>query len=187
MVAAYIAKYATKAAEDFGLHSTVRTSSMAHTAGLRPHTVALMSAAEELGGLEHYSGMIRWLHMLGFRGHFTTKSRSFSVTLGALRQARRDYQASRRQQPAESFDPPVTPVTPGAGQLDTPDCGGTLLDPATESELSTGGDPEEVIEVVGDWKFLGLGYTTPGDALLAAHAYADHLVDRSLAREAARR
>ena len=29
--------------------------------------------------------------MLGFRGHFATKSRRYSTTLGRLRQARRDY------------------------------------------------------------------------------------------------
>lgn len=29
-----------------------------------------------------------WAHMLGFRGHFSTKSRRYSTTLGALRDAR---------------------------------------------------------------------------------------------------
>ena len=33
-----------------------------------------------------------WAHMLGFRGHFSTKSRSYSTTLGALRAARADFQ-----------------------------------------------------------------------------------------------
>ncbi len=32
--------------------------------------------------------------MLGFRGHFSTKSRRYSTTLGALRQARADYRAA---------------------------------------------------------------------------------------------
>ena len=32
----------------------------------------------------------QWAHMLGFRGHFSTKSRHYSTTLGALRQARAD-------------------------------------------------------------------------------------------------
>ncbi|MBN3585408.1 hypothetical protein JYB64_23750, partial [Algoriphagus aestuarii] len=32
-------------------------------------------------------------HTLGFRGHFLTKSRSYSTTFGALRQARIDYSA----------------------------------------------------------------------------------------------
>jgi len=80
MVAAYIAKYATKAAEDFGLDSTVRTAAMAERAGLRPHVAAMVLAAERLSELPEYAGLLRWVHMLGFRGHFTTKSRRFSVT-----------------------------------------------------------------------------------------------------------
>jgi len=32
--------------------------------------------------------------MLGFRGHFSTKSRRHSTTLGALRQVRADYRAA---------------------------------------------------------------------------------------------
>jgi hypothetical protein len=35
----------------------------------------------------------RWVHMLGFRGHFVTKSRGYSTTLGALRDARAAYRA----------------------------------------------------------------------------------------------
>jgi hypothetical protein len=90
MVAAYIAKYAAKAAEDFGLDSSVRTAQIAREAGLRPHVAAMVLAAEQLSTLPEYDGLLRWVHMLGFRGHFTTKSRRFSVTLGSLRQARRD-------------------------------------------------------------------------------------------------
>ncbi|MFI1957106.1 replication initiator [Streptomyces althioticus] len=30
----------------------------------------------------------KWPHMLGFRGHFSTKTRAYSTTLGALRAAR---------------------------------------------------------------------------------------------------
>jgi hypothetical protein len=33
--------------------------------------------------------------MLGFRGHFSSKSRHYSTTLGALRQARADYRAAQ--------------------------------------------------------------------------------------------
>jgi hypothetical protein len=36
-----------------------------------------------------------WAHMLGFRGHFSSKSRRYSTTLGALRQARADYRAAQ--------------------------------------------------------------------------------------------
>jgi len=33
-----------------------------------------------------------WAHMLGFRGHFSTKSRRYSITLGSLRADRAAYQ-----------------------------------------------------------------------------------------------
>jgi len=33
----------------------------------------------------------QWVHMLGFRGHFVTKSRGYSTTLGELRAARATY------------------------------------------------------------------------------------------------
>ncbi|WP_437007562.1 replication initiator [Streptomyces sp. enrichment culture] len=39
----------------------------------------------------------RWAHMLGFRGHFSTKSRRHSTTLGELRQARADYRARQER------------------------------------------------------------------------------------------
>jgi hypothetical protein len=40
-----------------------------------------------------------WAHMLGFRGHFSTKTRHYSTTLGALRTARAEY---RRAQSAQA-------------------------------------------------------------------------------------
>ena len=36
-----------------------------------------------------------WAHMLGFRGHYSTRSRCYSTTLTALRQARRDWRDQR--------------------------------------------------------------------------------------------
>jgi hypothetical protein len=35
----------------------------------------------------------QWTHMLGFRGHFVTKSRYYSTTLGELRDARAQWRA----------------------------------------------------------------------------------------------
>ena len=37
----------------------------------------------------------RWAHTLGFRGHWLTKSRRYSTTLGALRSARAVWSANR--------------------------------------------------------------------------------------------
>ncbi|HEY5151464.1 MAG TPA: replication initiator [Mycobacterium sp.] len=188
MVAAYIAKYATKAAEDFGLDSTVRTAAIAERAGLRPHVAAMVLAAEHLAQLPEYAGLLRWVHMLGFRGHFTTKSRRFSVTLGSLRQARRDYRAAH----SDNHEPPATDTA----AIDTTaiDTGWPELDPQPglwDDEIAGPSFDdlavdEEVVPVVGEWRFLGLGYTTPGDALLAAYEHADHLAALEFLRMEAR-
>ncbi|WP_435867293.1 replication initiator [Streptosporangium canum] len=48
-----------------------------------------------LGDLPGYRDvpLRRWAHMLGYGGHFSTKSRRYSVTLGALRRVRADHRA----------------------------------------------------------------------------------------------
>lgn len=46
--------------------------------------------------------------MLGFRGHFSTKSRRYSTTLGALRDARAEW---RRAQAAATTTPDNAPGT----------------------------------------------------------------------------
>jgi hypothetical protein len=43
----------------------------------------------------------QWVHMLGFRGHFVTKSRSYSTNLGELRAARAAYRAHQDQPPED--------------------------------------------------------------------------------------
>lgn len=38
-------------------------------------------------------GLRRWSHMLGFRGHFLTKSRAYSTTFATIRGARAQHRA----------------------------------------------------------------------------------------------
>jgi hypothetical protein len=45
----------------------------------------------------------RWVHMLGFRGHFVTKSRGYPTNLDELRAARATYQADR-DEPSDAAD-----------------------------------------------------------------------------------
>ena len=97
-VAAYIAKYATKSAEDFGLGGQRITPATLPYLGLSGHVETTVRTAWELGGTPDYVGLRRWLHMAGFRGHFASKSRRYSTTLGAIRGERRAY---RQRQAAE--------------------------------------------------------------------------------------
>jgi len=49
-------------------------------------------------------GLNRWTHTLGYRGHFLTKSRRYSVTFTSLRRARTEYRRAQRH-PGGELDP----------------------------------------------------------------------------------
>jgi hypothetical protein len=57
-------------------------------------------------------GLAGWVHMLGFRGHFVTKSRGYSTNLGTLRADRAAYRAKQDQpdQADDVADEDSTPV-----------------------------------------------------------------------------
>ncbi|HET7477848.1 MAG TPA: replication initiator [Dermatophilaceae bacterium] len=145
-VAAYIAKYATKAAADLPTDQADRSDHLRRLkATLRDLAGrAAITAIAGTGTAEDdaYKGWSRWGDMFGFRGHLATKSRRYSTTLGRLRQARRDY--TRRHMPTDSAGPVVHV---GDDQDDA---------------------QEETTLVVGSWRFAGMGWLTAGDAALAA-------------------
>jgi hypothetical protein len=89
--ARYIAKYATKSAEDFGPGERRITPEALSLLDVPNHVGKLVRVAWELGEHPAYEGLRRWVHMLGFRGHFASKSRRYSTTLGAIRGERRAY------------------------------------------------------------------------------------------------
>jgi hypothetical protein len=100
-VAAYIAKYATKGAETAtgALDRRIRLIAELAQHDITDHARRLIRTAWALGArkdLEHLR-LRAWAHMLGFRGHFSTKSRRYSTTLGALRTARAEHQAAQRR------------------------------------------------------------------------------------------
>jgi hypothetical protein len=81
----------SKAAENAGgadrrLRSAYEIGQLAVT----DHARSMMATAWALGGLPQFEHLrLRaWAHMLGFRGHFLTKARRYSVTFGALRTVR---------------------------------------------------------------------------------------------------
>ena len=96
-LAGYIAKYATKStgAVDGGEGPDRPIRDGAHIPHLdvSPHHRRMIETAWRLGGLPQYEhlNLQRWAHMLGFRGHFLTKSRAYSITFGAIRQERRAW------------------------------------------------------------------------------------------------
>ncbi|MGW2938440.1 replication initiator protein RepSA [Streptomyces sp. NPDC001156] len=98
-VASYVAKYATKAAETTGTvdRRIGELSELDKLPGLPAHTRRLIEACWDLDGAYPDRLLAKWAHMLGFRSHFSTKSRHYSTTLGALRQVRADYRARQER------------------------------------------------------------------------------------------
>jgi hypothetical protein len=98
-VAGYIAKYATKGTESFGpaldrrIRNPRQLTRVEHD--LNPHIASLVRACWQLGAEPGLAPLrLRaWAHMLGFGGHWTTKSRRYSTTMGALRRARATWTA----------------------------------------------------------------------------------------------
>jgi hypothetical protein len=156
-VAGYIAKYATKSTESFGsgLDRRLTGDDLEHLELLPAHVAELVRAAWELGGRPELEGLrLRaWAHMLGFRGHWATKSRRYSTTFTVLRRTRVAF-AKRRQ----ARD-------------------GIPLDAWGRPE-----DDQGVI-VVATWVFIGAGYETEGERWLALSAAARAREQRRIARE----
>ncbi|QIP85493.1 replication initiation protein [Streptomyces sp. Tu 2975] len=95
-VASYVAKYATKAAESTGsLDRRIGNREVLDLLDVPDHPRRLIEACLDLAPLYPDRKLDAWAHMLGFRGHFSTKSRRYSTTLGALRQIRADYRAAQ--------------------------------------------------------------------------------------------
>ena len=97
-VAAYVAKYATKAAECTGtLDRRITPADRIDRLLIREHARRHIAECLRLGklpGLDHLR-LAAWAHMLGFRGHFSTKSRAYSITLSSLRADRAAHQRAQ--------------------------------------------------------------------------------------------
>ncbi|WP_342773642.1 replication initiator, partial [Nocardioides guangzhouensis] len=97
-----------------------------------------------------YAKLGDWVHMLGFRGHFGTKSRRSSMTLTALRRARRRAQALIAQHRAD----------------------GRPLDLAALEADLLAHDHDETTLAIGHWTYTGTGWHTEAQAVLANAAAA---------------
>jgi hypothetical protein len=89
-------KYATKstgAIADDGADRPIRDGEHIAYLDVTPHHRHMIETAWRLGGLEQYQSLNlrRWAHMLGFRGHFLTKSRAYSITFTTIRAERRSW------------------------------------------------------------------------------------------------
>ena len=156
-VAGYVAKYATKGTEAAGVTLDQRVCEV-ELEGLDvpAHVAELVRACWELGARPSLARLRlrKWAHMLGFGGHFSTKSRRYSTTLTALRRARAAFAARRRRH--------------------------QLAELAGYSRRET--VEAEAVMVLARWRYLGSGYQTEGEAWLARSAAADAREQRRVAR-----
>jgi hypothetical protein len=93
-LAAYIAKYATKGTgKSEAADRPIRSQLDIDHLKVSEHHRRIIQTAWDLGGLAEYEdlNLRRWAHMLGFRGHFLTKSRHYSTTFKVIRGDRRAY------------------------------------------------------------------------------------------------
>jgi hypothetical protein len=157
-VAGYIAKYATKATESLGsaLDRRLTADDLDRLDGLPAHVAELVRACWELGGRQELEGLrLRaWAHMLGFGGHWSTKSRRYSTTFTALRRARVAFAKRRRARD------------------------GIPLDAWGRAE-----DDDQAAVVIASWSYVGSGYATEGERWLALSAAARAREQRQVARE----
>ncbi|MFI2632106.1 replication initiator [Streptomyces collinus] len=136
-VAGYVAKYATKNAEGAGtvdrtlmcrpcqgrgyvrgpdgfrdLCEDCEGTGQAEAIKALPvhrHVRQMIRTAWDLGNLPEFADLKlwKWAHMLGFRGHFSSKSRAYSTTLGALRDVRRAWRLAQAEAARDRAGLPV--------------------------------------------------------------------------------
>jgi hypothetical protein len=104
-----------------------------------PHLARLVRTCWELGAHPALAALrLRaWAHALGFRGHWSTRSRRYWTTFTALRRARVIHATRRRLRGAEPLD-------------------------AWGRRAS-----EEAAVVLGTWSFVGRGYSDNDSAYMA--------------------
>ena len=107
-VANYIAKYATKALDAPGIPDRpLRSALDIEALRCSRHYRQMITTAWQLGGGKLGPGrsrLCKWAHMLGYGGHFLTKSRRYSTTFGVLRRARTEHRRQQRH-PSGERDP----------------------------------------------------------------------------------
>ena len=148
-VAGYLAKYATKSADDTGPGGTVHGQRIRATIRDLAQRAGLASVHGH-DGADDYLLLGKWVDMLGFRGHFASKSRRYAITLTALRRARR--RASMLIAEARESRRPLDLA-------------------ALEADLLADADDDTTL-VIGRWTYAGAGWDNDAEQALALSAAA---------------
>nr|WP_232315773.1 replication initiator [Mycobacterium celatum] len=154
-VAAYLAKYTTKSVAEFGIAARRISPAAIGDLDISAHIRRILSTLAKLATLPGHTAMLGWLHTLGYRGHITTKSRRYSVTMTALRAVRHRWRIQRADQPERE------------------DC---QDNPRDQQDWSS--SPCEL----SDWRIDGAGHRNDGERLLVHTAALRAREQRYLAR-----
>jgi hypothetical protein len=160
-VAAYIAKYATKGAETTTgtLDHRLRLLAELATHDITDHARHMIHTAWHLATKQRHAHLRlrQWAHMLGFRGHFSTRTRHYSTTLAHLRAERTAWRTSRpdtQTTAPASAEPPAgqtggSPVGDQAGHS-------TDLAPGHRNIAGQRVDSDTTL-VISHWQYAGTG------------------------------
>jgi hypothetical protein len=164
-VAAYIAKYATKGAETTTgtLDHRLRFLAELLTHDITDHARRMIHTAWYLATKRQHAHLRlrQWAHMLGFRGHFSTRTRHYSTTLTHLRAERTTWRTNR---------PDTQTPTPPSAETQAGQTGGNPIgDQAQHStDLTAGHRPghrniagqrvdSDTTLVISHWQYAGTG------------------------------
>ncbi|WP_323186982.1 replication initiator [Streptomyces sp. NBC_00365] len=164
-VAAYIAKYATKGAETTTgtLDRRLRLLAELHEYDITDHARRMIHTAWNLATKRRHAHfrLRQWAHMLGFRGHFSTRTRHYSTTLAHLRAQRTAW---RTGQP-DTANQTSAPAETRAGQTEVSPVGDLA---GHSTDLAAGHRPgardiagqrvdSDTTLVISHWQYAGTG------------------------------
>ncbi|MYR89034.1 Replication initiation protein [Streptomyces sp. SID685] len=160
-VAAYIAKYATKGAETTTGTLDHRLRFLAELANhdITDHARRMIHTAWHLATNRRHAHLRlrQWAHMLGFRGHFSTRTRHYSTTLAHLRAERTTWRTG--QPDTANQTPAPASAQTQADQMDGSPDGDRAGHP---TDLADGHRPGQRVDsdttlVISHWQYTGTG------------------------------
>ncbi|MFJ9362166.1 replication initiator [Streptomyces mirabilis] len=160
-VAGYIAKYATKGAETTTGTLDRRLRLLAELANhdITDHARRMIHTAWHLATNRRHAHLRlrQWAHMLGFRGHFSTRTRHYSTTLAHLRAERTAWRLGR----PDTQTPAPASAEPQSGQTDRSPVGdragqSTDLVPGHRNIVGQRVDSDTTL-VISHWQYAGTG------------------------------
>ncbi|WP_406173570.1 replication initiator [Streptomyces sp. NBC_00996] len=160
-VAGYIAKYATKGAETTTgtLDRRLRLLAELATHDITDHARRMIHTAWHLATNRRHAHLRlrQWAHMLGFRGHFSTRTRHYSTTLAHLRAERTAWRLGR----PDTQTPASASAETQAGQTGGSPVGdraghSTDLAPGHRNIAGQRVDSDTTL-VISHWQYAGTG------------------------------